>query len=202
MTDTTTTLGAETAAAIAEDYCCPANITVEEPDEVVEPEAEPKSRQVLPAVLSWELAPRTAKMDREINAVLARVYTETGGTATTATTGTTTATTGTTTGTTTTATNGTPSTTMTKKRRIAEKQAKDTAANAKANENGAKCLEVKRRIDEGASTFDIAQDPEFHAIVKQSSKFYKEYENHIRSKKATTAKASIAACYDVATRGY
>ncbi|KAJ1466542.1 hypothetical protein T484DRAFT_1756555 [Baffinella frigidus] len=31
----------------------------------------------LPAVMSWALAPRTAKMDREIKAILARVHAET-----------------------------------------------------------------------------------------------------------------------------
>ncbi|KAJ1470461.1 hypothetical protein T484DRAFT_1753812 [Baffinella frigidus] len=33
--------------------------------------------KALPAVMSWPLAPRTAKMDREIEAIPARVYAET-----------------------------------------------------------------------------------------------------------------------------
>ncbi|KAJ1475980.1 hypothetical protein T484DRAFT_3643135, partial [Baffinella frigidus] len=66
------------------------------------------------------------------------------------------------------------------------KETELTEFGEKPNDNGEKTtvLEVKRRIDEGQSTFDIAEDPECHAIVKQSSKFYKEYENHVRSKRA------------------
>ncbi|KAJ1464691.1 hypothetical protein T484DRAFT_1757916 [Baffinella frigidus] len=43
---------------------------------------------------------------------------------------------------------------------------------------------VKRRLDEGETTMDIAEDPECFNIVRQSSRFFKEYENHISSKKA------------------
>jgi hypothetical protein len=43
--------------------------------------------------------------------------------------------------------------------------------------------DVKRRLDEGEHHLDIAQDPECFNTVRQSSRFFSEYSQHVRHKR-------------------
>ena len=68
------------------------------------------------------------------------------------------------------------------------KESAYTEHGLKPNEDGikTKMFEVKRRLDEVEHHMDIAEDPECFNIVRQSTRFFKEYENHTRAKKART----------------
>jgi len=68
------------------------------------------------------------------------------------------------------------------------KESNYTEFGIKPNEDGKKTtmLDVKRRLDDGEHHMDIAEDPECFNAVRQSSRFFKEYENHVRAKKART----------------
>ncbi|KAJ1467577.1 hypothetical protein T484DRAFT_1755758 [Baffinella frigidus] len=68
------------------------------------------------------------------------------------------------------------------------KETELTEFGEKPNDNGIKTtvLEVKRRLDEGNGTMDIAEDPECFNTVRQSCHFSQQYEQHARSKKART----------------
>ena len=44
-------------------------------------------------------------------------------------------------------------------------------------------LEVKRRLDNGEHHLDVATDPECFNTIRQSSRFFQEYSQHVRHKK-------------------
>ena len=69
-----------------------------------------------------------------------------------------------------------------------QKEGKYTEFGVKPNEDGIKTtmLEVKRRLDVGEDHLDIAEDPECFNIVRQSTRFFKEYQNHVRAKISRT----------------
>ena len=58
----------------------------------------------------------------------------------------------------------------------------------KPNRNGIKTmmLEVKRRLDEGEDPMDVAQDPEYFDIVRQSTCFFRKYQGQRQAKTART----------------
>ena len=68
------------------------------------------------------------------------------------------------------------------------KEDKYTEFGVKPNEDGIKTtvLEVKRRLDNGENHMDVAEDPDCFNTVRHSSRFFKDYCQHVRSKKART----------------
>ena len=65
------------------------------------------------------------------------------------------------------------------------KESKYECFGEKPNQNGSKTtvLEVKRRLDNGEHHLDIAEDPECFNTVRQSSRFFNEYSQHVRHKR-------------------
>ena len=66
------------------------------------------------------------------------------------------------------------------------KESHYTHFGVKPNEDGIKMtvLEVKRRLDNGENHMTVAEDPECFNTVRQSSRFFQEYAQHVRFKKA------------------